>query len=390
MLNHGDYRSGRGLAGAAAREMARAQMRFGFRLLQELAAREPGRNVFLSPYSVAAALLVALNGAEGETQAALARVLQLEKENLETINWGSAMLGEALEKLVPEVHLTTANALWAHHTVRFEAEFLERVNRFLRAGAHTVDFADPQAPAIINNWVSEATNGMIRDIVTAADLSPLTHAIATSTVHFKAAWEEVFQREDTREGLFTLEDGRQKLVPLMRRSYTGEYLQTEACEVVRLPYAGARVALYLFLPARGSSLAEFQRELSADSWFRWMNGFRVGHIDLSLPRFRVECQVDLVEPLAALGMEVAFTPAADFLPMGLAGHFLQQVRHKAMMEVNEEGTEAGAATVTGYCLGLSPLPEWEVVIDRPFFCAIRDRESESILFMGAITDPEID
>jgi serpin B len=370
-----------------------ADTRFGLALFQQMARSTPATNLFLSPYSIAVALQMTWNGADGETRAAMARALALGALNPEQVNAANAGLREALRPTHPKVELAVANSLWAANGVPFKQEFLQRNQQFYGAELRNLVFTDPDACSRINGWVNEATRGRIPFLVQPGDLTPDLILILLNAVYFKGEWKDRFDRAQTREGQFTLADGERKAVPMMSRSGDFSYLQERHFQAVSLPYAGDELSMLLFLPEAGSSPATFAASLTPEKWERWTARFSTSRGELAMPRFKLEYEAELKPPLSELGMGIAFTDRADFSALcdRIRGPvYLDKVRHKTFLEVNEEGTEAAAATsVHVVARGRSASP-FRMVLDRPFCCAIHDNRTGALLFLGAIFDPSGD
>jgi serpin B len=366
-----------------------ANTKFGFKLFGQLLKQDAGKNMFLSPSSVAYALAMTYNGAEGETQQAMAKALALQGMTLQELNQANAALKAMLANLDPKVQLAIANSLWARKGLTFKTDFITRNKEFYAAEVTTLDFSAPGAPATINTWVGKNTQGKITKIIDRIDDDAILYLI--NAIYFKGAWAAEFDRKKTKDGVFTLRDGRKKKHSMMSQSGRYNYYQDSNFQAVSLPYGQGRVSMYIFLPSKSSSLKKFYENLNAENWEGWMSQFSSMKGDIVLPRFKVEYEVVLNEALKALGMEVAFDKQrANFGGMCAissgANVFIDQVRHKTFVEVNEEGTEAAAATSVG--IGITSVqPTFSMVIDRPFFLAIRDNQTGAVLFMGSIVEP---
>ena len=360
--------------------VAAANTRFGFKLLQDLQEREPGLNIFISPLSISIALTMTYNGAIGETERAMAEVLEIDALALSTINNSNKALRDSLENPDPKVQISIANSIWSRQGVDFNPEFLERNRVFFGAEIASLDFSSPQATATINEWVDTNTNSKIEKIVERID--PQTLLFLINAIYFKGNWQDEFDNAMTRPGTFHLPNGGEKRVQMMRREGEYPYLRGENFEATSLPYGDGRLAMYIFLPNRNASLKKFFRDLTEENWVGWISQFQDRRQTMMLPRFKMEYEVRLNDTLEALGMGIAFGGGADFSGMG-PSLFISEVRHKTFVEVNEEGTEAAAVTAV---VGVKSLPP-AFRVDRPFFFAIYDAETETILFMGTLTEP---
>jgi len=359
---------------------------FGFNLFQELEQADPGQNIFISPASVAMALAMTYNGANGETKEAMAKTMGLQAMSLEEVNRANADLKTILDNPDPEVKLTVANSLWAREGIDFKPEFKQRNRDYYAAEVNTLDSSHPGAAKAINNWVEENTAGKINKIVESIETDSILFLI--NAIYFKGSWAEKFDPSETKEGLFNLPDGTQKKLPMMSRTGPYGYYQGDNFQAVRIPYGNKRVSMYVFLPDQESSLVKFNRNLDAANWEKWMPQFKETTVHLVLPRFKYEYAVSLNDTLKALGMEVAFdSQRADFGNMcpipPVPVVYISEVKYKTFIDVNEEGTEAAAATsVELKCTGVPQITN--MVVDRPFFFAVRDEQTGTILFMGTV------
>lgn len=377
-------------AAAVDPRLITANTQFGFKLFSKLEKPEAGKNVFVSPSSVAFLLDMIYNGASGETQQAMAKTLELNGMNLTEINQANAALREMLAQADPQVQLTIANALWARQGIVLKPEFVKRNQDFFAATVSPLDFALPSAPATINTWVKEKTNGKITQIIDRIPSDAVLYLL--NAIYFKGKWAAPFDKTKTRDGQFILSNGNKKKLPMMSQNGRFRYLANEKFQAVSLPYGAGGMSLYVFLPDQKSRLDSFQADLNAANWESWMAQFRSAEGRITLPRFKVEYEIVLNAALKALGMETAFDPLrADFSGLYTksagANVFIGEVKHKTFVEVNEEGTEATAVTSGGMHL-TSYTPPFEMVVDRPFFCAIRNNQTGTILFMGSIVEPK--
>ena len=371
---------------SVAERLISANTEFGFNLLAELLKQDPGESVFVSPLSVSTALAMTYNGAAGETQQAMAKALRLEGMDLEEVNRGSAALFRSLGGLNPEVELNIANSLWVRQGVEFRPDFLERNREHFGAEIASLDFNDPEARQTINQWVDTNTNGKIKKIIEQIERNDVMFLI--NTIYFNGTWLFPFDKEKTTERVFHLPDGTQKQHPMMSQAGKFLYLKGENFQAVRLPYRKPQIGMYVFLPDPDSSLEGFLSGLNAQGWETWMSQFEEGGGDIVLPRFKLEYESKLNDALTALGMGIAFGGSADFSAMSPApGLYIDRVKHKAVVEVNEEGTEAAAATMVVMNVS-APGLTFDFVVDRPFFFAIRDENTGTMLFMGAVFKPE--
>ena len=362
--------------------VASANTTFGFKLLRDLQKRQPDTNIMISPLSISIALTMTYNGAVGETQRAMTDVLEIESLGIDTVNRSNAALRNSLENTDPQVEIAIANSIWSRQGVDFNPAFLDRNREFFEAEIGSLNFNDPQVPEVINGWVDTNTNGKIKQIVQRID--PRTLIVLINAIYFKGSWQKEFDKSATRDGIFHLSDGGQKRVKMMYRKGVYPYFRGEDFEAARLPYGEGRVSMYLFLPNRDSNLNDVIKQLNAENWSNWISQFQetTDDSEMILPRFKLEYEVRLNDTLTALGMGIAFGTGADFSGMGTQ-LFISEVRHKTIIEVNEEGTEAAAVTVV---VGIESAPPI-FRVDRPFLFAIHDDRTQTILFTGIVVEP---
>ena len=367
-----------------------ANTQFGFSLFNEIRKTEQNENIFISPFSVSVALAMTLNGASGETEQAMVNTLQLQGLDSEAINAGYAGLRQTLLTSDPKVILTIANSLWARQDVPFKPDFLQRNTQFFGAEISTLDFTDPNTLNTINQWVNTNTNGKISKILD--EINPAAVLFLINAIYFKGSWQTEFDPLHTRDGAFHLATGGEKRVAMMARTGDYRYYQNyeENFHAISLPYGDGRISMYIFLPRRESNLNTLLDNLNAENWENWMSQFREQEVLLVMPKFKLEYEKTLNTPLESLGMGIAFAPGlADFSRMAtleILGKnlYIGEVLHKAVVEVNEEGTEAAAVTSVGIRATSAP-PAF--IVDQPFFFAIRDNDTKTVLFMGIVADP---
>ena len=370
--------------------VVRANSMFGFDLLRQISRAEPGKNVFISPVSLSTALAMTYNGAGGETSKAMAKTLGLEGMSLEQVNTGYAAVLRSLRGADPKVALEIANSLWARQGIALKPEFLDANKRFYDAGLSELDFRDPGALATINSWVSKNTHGKIPDIIDRIEADSILFLV--NATYFKGDWSRQFDEKETREIEFHLAGGKSKPWPTMFRRGDHGYFRGKGFQAVRLPYGSGRLSMYVVLPDKDSSLDALCSGLTPALWDEIVSNTRETPCYIGIPRLKLEYGLKLNDALKAMGMEVAFDRLkADFSKMlpDPPGGYIGNVVHKTMVEVNEKGTEAAAATSVEIKLkSAMPVQPAEVIVDRPYLIAVRDDESGMILFIGAIYDPK--
>src|SRR5215471_9566583 len=339
---------------------------FGLKLLADLAAHRKHQNVFISPLSVFVALTMTETGAAGKTQAAMRQALAVPSSLSDDALHESA--SDLLQTLASRdrVQLSFANALWSDARLPLSANFIEKCRKLYAADASTLDFSQPNAADTINNWVSEKTRGKIPNIVDPAVVKA-SNAILTNAVYFQGRWQHRFDKDKTKDETFHLADGRQKKVPMMHRLYIEDgYRSGNGFEAAALPYESARMHLYVILPGRGKTPEQALAQVSVETLSR---PSELNELDLRLPRFTLDFDAALKDPLSRMGMGVAFTSQAEFAPLGSPQFFLGDVLHKTRLEIDEEGTVAAAATsVIAKAMATMPQKRKQrrLIFDRPF------------------------
>ena len=368
-------------------KLATANTAFGFDLFQQVAQEQPDANVFISPFSVSTVLQMLDNGAAGATKQELERVLHADGFPGGALNAACESLNHSLNSQT-NVILELANAIWYQQGIPLKPAFVSVNQNFFQAELGAVDFARPQSAQIINHWADQRTHGKIQDIVR-WPFDPATRVVLANAIYFKGKWERPFDKRDSRPHAFHPAGGGEKVVPTMWQHGHFDYRGGEGFQVVRLPYAGRRLWMEVFLPDADFSLAQLlTRFNTASERERMLEGFLDQNGTLALPRFRLEYDITLNNPLQALGIKRVFH-GGDFSAMSGEPLEVSEVKQKSYVEVNEEGTEAAAVTVgiMRATAVLRPQKPFEMIVDRPFFFVIEDSQTRSVLFIGVVYDP---
>jgi len=351
-------------------------------------------NLIFSPCSISTALAMTYAGARGDTAAEMEKTLRFAL--------GQDALHPAMADLVDDLNarggdegkaayeLVVANRLWGQSGYNFLAPFLELNRTYYGAGLELVDFARATEAARkkINAWVEDQTRDKIRELLKPGVLNALTRLVLTNAIYFKGNWASEFKKERTADAPFHVTPEKTVDAPMMRQTEKFGYAETGDVQVLDMPYVGDDLSMTILLPKKADSLGDVEASLSAAQLKTWIARLREEKVAVFLPRFKVEFGLGLSETLKAMGMPLAFSNAADFSGMdGTRDLYITAVIHKAFVEVNEEGTEAAAAT--GVVVGLKSAPMKPLVFraDRPFVFLIRDRATGSVLFIGRVTDP---
>jgi serine protease inhibitor len=369
--------------------LVEASTKFGFNLFDRIAKQDTNKNIFISPSSIAIALSMTYNGANGETQEAIAKALELQGIKIDEVNSFNHTIQKLLANGDTNVELNIANSLWARNDIALEPTFLNKVKEFYQAEITNLNFNDPNSVNTINAWVKQNTKNKIDKIIDRIDPDSMLFLI--NAVYFKGKWEAPFEKSLTKPQPFILTNGTEIQHPAMSRSGEYRYYDAPTFQAISLPYGSGRFSMEIFLPKPKSSLIEFQKQLNAKNWQDWSTKFTRKEGLIQLPRFKMEYEISLKDALQNLGMAIAFNPEkADFRNLSKTKTFISDVKHKTFVEVNEEGTEAAAVTsveMRATSARPSEEPPFRMVVDRPFFFAISDRQTGTIIFMGAIKNP---
>jgi serpin B len=357
----------------------------------------PG-NLFFSPLSLANALAMTSAGAAGGTEEEMAEVLQFPVD-VESVHASFGALAESLDHgaSLGGHQLDIANRLWGQADFEFEEEFLAVCADSYGAGFETLDFATSpdKARETINRWVEKQTSNRIQELLPPGSIEALTRLVLTNAVYFKGDWLDQFDRKSTERAPFYAEGEHPVEVPLMMRKGDYRYAEFSGFQVLELPYVGDELSMVVVLPSARDGLGAVEAQLSHEKLNGWIRRLAKTEVTVYLPRFEMNTAFSLSDTLSAMGMPLAFTPpregdpeSADFSRMtGARDLFISGVFHQAFVKVNEEGTEAAAAT--GVTIGLTSMPPEPEIFraDHPFLFLVRDRVTGSILFMGRLIDP---
>jgi serpin B len=371
-------------------EIARSKRDFSFRLFQQCNRTTPNQNLFLSPLSAHVALGMALNGADQNTAQEMRQTLGFTNVSLEQANLGYASALKELPKVDPDVELTLANSAWVSHRLRPNLEYMQTLGRYFGAKAAVVDFGIPSTKVVINDWVKEKTKGRIPELLASTSRSDILMLI--NTVYFKANWTTQFDKNRTRTLPFYPEGGiSPKNIPMMRSIPAAQvsFLRRSDYAAVELPYANGKFAITLLLPAEGISANNLLQRLNQAEWDSIRQNLRPNNIDLTLPKVKIESEILMNDPLKTMGMPEAFDGLnADFRKItgGNPDLYISVVLQKTFLQMDEDGSEAAAATLVRFSRSLAT-PTHTLVFNRPFLLVIHEKESGLILFMGKVMDP---
>ncbi|XP_051825910.1 serpin B6-like [Antechinus flavipes] len=363
---------------------------FTLNVFKEISEKDSSQNVFYSPLSLYCALAMVLEGAKGNTAAQIQQVLSLDK-SIDVHHSFQSFLAEA-NKSGDQCLLRIANRLFGEKTHDFISSFKESCQKFYHSNMEELDFANAseEARKYINKWIEEKTEGKIVELLIKDSINPRTSLILVNAIYFKGKWEEKFDKSRTREKMFKISKEKQKPVQMMflKSQFRTTYIQDVSTQILVMPYVGGQMDMVILLPDENTDLKMLEQELTPEKLTDWLKPERMDmiEIDVFLPRFKLEENLDMKSILQKLGMSDAFDMSkADFSGISSGKDlFLSKVLHKAYVEVNEEGTEAAAATaakLVAYC----SCPYF--LVDHPFLFLIRDNSSKTILFWGKVISP---
>jgi serpin B len=348
-------------------------------------------NLFFSPYSISTALAMTYAGAGGTTRQQMAETLHFMPDG-RTLHPTFSSLQSQI-KGEPEkgaLELSIANALWVEQDFPLLKQFTDLTGRFYEAGLNRVDFNHDgeKARRTINAWVEEKTKNKIQELIKPGVLDSLTRLVLTNAIYFKGNWARKFKPDRTKEETFWLAPGAAVTVPMMNGQDEFGYAEDEALQALDMPYAGDSLSMIMLLPRTVDGLKGLEEMLSTEELTARIPAIRKREVRVCMPKFTMTVQFELAKTLGAMGMPEAFSEAADFSGMtGGRDLFISAVVHKAFVDVNEEGTEAAAATGMAMRLTATPAPPPLFRADHPFIFLIRHNPSGSILFMGRVIRP---
>ncbi len=348
--------------------------------------RQQEGNLFFSPYSISTALAMTYAGARSDTAAQMEKVLHFNLKE-EALHSAFSQLSKYLHGLEKDgdIALKLANALWIQKKLGLLKKFKRLNEQYYKSEPFQVDFKNAleKARREINAWVADKTNHKIEELLQKGDIDPLTLLVLTNAIYFKGNWQNPFDEKMTRAESFWVTPDRDVKVPTMSQKGNFWHVEDKTLQIVALPYGGETLAMVILLPRAHDGLAEIESRLDAETIAHWLSEMYQRTLMLSLPKFTFSSRFDLSKTLETMGMKNAFSGSADFSGIAPEHLFITKVIHEAFVEVNEQGTEATAATAT--MMGRS-MPQ-QFIVDHPFIFFIQDMSTGSILFMGRVINP---
>ena len=369
--------------GKIGKETVEGNSRFAFDLFRQLNTEEENKSLFISPISISTALTMTYQGAGSTTKEVMAKTLGYSGIDDATLNESYSNLLRYLKNLDKKVELNIGNSLWIREGETIREEFISANKDYFDASVTPLDFSQKDAADQINKWISNATEKKIDKMID-SPISPDIVMYLINAIYFKGDWTKQFDTKNTFDTQFHKEDGSNAEVKMMSRNGKLEYGHGDGYKAVRLPYGSGKAAMYCILPEEGNSVHELINSLNLEKWTAIRESISEKEdVHLQLPRFKLEYGIkNLNDSLTALGMGEAFTDVADF--SGIREELsISRVLHKAVIEVNEEGSEAAAATVVEMKETAVAVP-LTFVADRPFVFIIADDDTDTILFAGKL------
>ncbi len=358
---------------------------FAFDMFKRVnAAESSAKNVFVSPLSLHVALGMILNGANGQTQQEIQKALKLDAQTLSEANQTYQNLMDNLPGLDPQVTLGLANSVWYRNTFQVATSFQDVLKSTFKATVSPLDFNNPSSVNTINAWANEQTKGRIPKVLD--QIQPDNVLFLLNALYFKGNWASKFDPQATQDTPFTLANGQQVTVRMMRANRTIRRSFRPGYTAYELPYGSGNYAMTILLPAPTSSADALIQSLTTDDWNQVQKTMVDGKVDFGLPKFTFSYETTLNSVLAGMGMPTAFTDRADFTRINAGGGVLLSfVKQNAFVAVDESGTEAAAVTTGGFSTTSIQFPD---LCDRPFVVVIHEKTSGVVLFMGKIANPQ--
>uniref|UniRef100_A0A1A8KIH4 Leukocyte elastase inhibitor n=1 Tax=Nothobranchius kuhntae TaxID=321403 RepID=A0A1A8KIH4_NOTKU len=383
---------------ASSTPLSKANTSFSLALFKKLGEKDNSSNVFFSPLSISSALAMVMLGARGNTATQMLESLKT-LDLRDGVHSSFAHLLSELNRSDAPYALSVANRLFGEQSYQFVQDYLEETRKYYKAELQTMDFIHNTETArlTINSWVEKETQGKIKDILDQGAVNGLTKLVLVNAIYFKGNWNKQFNESATRDASFRINKNSSKQVKMMHQKskFPLTYISEAACQVLEMPYKGKELSMLIFLPNNiedsTTGLEKLESVLSYENFVEWTRPDMMDEVEVQvgLPRFKMEEKYDMKAVLMSMGMVDAFDMGkSDFSGMSPANDlFVSEVYHKAFVEVNEEGTEAAAATAAVMMLRCALRPA-AFIADHPFLFFIRHNPSNSVLFAGRYCSPE--
>lgn len=371
-----------------------ANNQFALDYYSKLKDKDDG-NIFFSPFSISSAFAMTYEGAKGQTAEEMRLVFYFPEDN-NLIRTEYVAIFDEINKKDKKYKLSSANALWAQEDYEFLKDYFDSVEKYYGGKATNLDFKkDPEGSRItINNWVENQTNNKIKDLIPSGVIGTMTKLVLTNAIYFKGEWVKQFNKDDTKEESFRTNKNSTIKAPMMQLTDNKaifNYAENSNLQILEMPYSGEELSILLLLP-KGDNLAKLESLLSTKKLSEWKKDLEAQRVKVFIPKFKFETKYFMTNDLKVMGMPIAFSDSADF--SGMTGNRdlkIDEVIHQAFVEVNEEGTEAAAATLDIMNpIGVGPSKEPKIPVfraDHPFIFFIQEKSTGNILFIGRVVNP---
>jgi serpin B len=369
---------------AAQTAIVRSGNTFAFDIFKKvLENTESTQNIMISPLSISYALSMTVNGANGATRDSMLKALRVSGLTLDEINSSYKDLTEALLSVDKRVTMSIANSVWTENNLLVKKPFIDILTSFYNADSRQFDISDPAVPQQINNWISDKTNGLIKNMVDKLDAN--TVMLLVNAIYFKGKWQSEFDKDNTVTTSFYKSAGTVS-VPTMKQKSDFKVYDGDGFMLGEFPYGQGNYVMDIILPDAQNGVDAVLSNLSDASFSAWLNNLSSQKVNLSLPRFKYGFKIGLKDILSDMGMGIAFTDAADLTNIADESLYISKVLHQSFIETNEEGTEAAAATIVEIGVTMAPFV-MDFNADHSFLYIIRETTTNTILFMGRVSDP---
>ncbi|MFO7827535.1 MAG: serpin family protein [Bacteroidales bacterium] len=369
-----------------SKSMVSIDNQFGIDLFKRMIIEESDKNLMISPLSISQALLMSYNGSAGETKNAFEETLFLSGLSTDEINLAQKELVKALLEVDPAVTISIANSIWHRQGFPVKPEFVKVNQDFYDAEVREAAF-DQTTVELINSWVENKTNGKIDQIIDEIDPSLVMFLI--NAIYFNGNWKYKFEASNTTNNDFNLSNGSKVTVPFMNQEVTAKLMLHDDFTILDLPYGRGNFSMLIFLPDEDKTIDDVMAAWNTESYNEWLENFEEMNVEVSIPKFKFGYEKVLNGLLQSMGLSIAFDKDnADFSNITEAMQlYIDFVKHKSFIDVNEKGTEAAAVTSVGFGVTSINPAYAKFIADKPFLFAIREKYTNAILFMGQVTNP---
>jgi serine protease inhibitor len=342
-------------------------------------------NLIISPLSISSALSMAMNGANGSTRDAMLEALRVSNLTPDAINSSYKNLSQALLSVDKRVLISVANSVWTEKNFVVKTPFIDILTGFYSAEAKSFDITDPLAPSQMNNWIATNTNGLIKNMIDKLDTG--TVMLLINAIYFKGKWKTQFDAANTVQQSFTKPGGVIAEVPMMKQTSSYKSFKGDGFVLAEFPYGQGNFVMDVIMPDDINGINNLLPAITGTNLKNWLDQLSEKQTRLSFPRFKYGYKKELKDVLTDMGMVIAFTGNADFSNISDVPLMISKVTHQAFIETNEEGSEAAAATIVGIIDSLTPAEPLILNVDHSFLYLIRETSTNSLLFIGRVTDP---